>query len=144
MEKHLQEEDSYIPYALSAHQDGTTKEEVKQVLGEIGVAGLDRLVSKGLIVKKGDNYHAYQKEFSTGFETLKKQIPILGRLYKPSHVGKERNYAHIITEGLSREGIKEWQRAHREHLEKLKDIFQAYPGEHNTFSVAFMLSLIHI
>ena len=138
LEKFLQEEDSYIPYALSAHQNGTTVEQVKQVLGEIGVAGLNRLVDKGLITKKGATYHASQKDFSTSFETLKKQIPILARLYKPSHVGKERNYAHIITEGLSREGIKKWQKAHREHLENLKEIFESNPGKYNSFSVAFM------
>lgn len=138
LENFLQEEETYIPYALSANKDGTTIEEIRRVMGEIGVTGLNKLLDRGLITQKGHYFHAVKKEFSTSFETLKKQFPILARFYRPSNVGKERNYAHIITEGLSRQGVKEWQKAHREHQEKLKDIFKKYRGKHNVFSVAFM------
>ena len=138
LEKYLQEEDTYIPYALSANENGTTLEEVRAVLGEIGIRGLDILLDKGLIKEKEGSYHAVKKDFSTSFETLKKQIPILGRLYKPSNVGKERNYAHITTEGFSREGLRKLQQAHREHLENIKIIIEENPGDINAFTVSFM------
>lgn len=138
VEKFLEVEETYIPYLLSANQFGTTEKKVREVLGEIGVHGLKTLEQKGLIKKIEDTFYSLKKDFSNTFETLKKQIPILARLYRPSHVGKNRNYIHIITESLTPEGIKEWQIAHREHYERLNAIKDKYKGKNDAFSVAFM------
>ena len=54
-------------------------------------------------------------------------------------MGKERNYTHSLTEGLSVDGIKKVQALHREFHSNLKDVMR---NENNLgpipmFSVAF-------
>ena len=137
-EKIFVEEDSYIAYCLCCNDEGATKDHIQKVLGDKGLIALGRLEARGMVLKEEDKYKALKDNFSYTFDYLPKFFKILAGQYKPSNVGKERNYAHVMTQNLSRNGIKQWQAEHRRHHEALRKIKEENPGSIDAFTVGFM------
>ncbi len=138
IDKVLQEEEVFIAYALSASSLGTTEEKVRRVMGEAGVLGLRKLLDLGVVSFKDDKYSAVEGQAIYKYETIKRQLGILARLYKPSNVGKKRNYVHIMTEGLNEDGVSAWQEEHKKHQNQLRKIKNDFKGPIDVFSVGFM------
>lgn len=137
-ERVLLEDDSYVEYLLCCNTKGKTEEEVTKILGEKGSVALEKLKSRGLLVPQEGRLVSLHKKLSYTFEYIAKFIPILAKFYQPSHVGKERNYAHIVTTSLNREGIKRLQSEHRRHHEEVRKIRDEFEGDIDIFSVGFM------
>jgi hypothetical protein len=138
IERALEEDEVFIAYALCANSDGATVDKIKMVLGDAGKIGLKKLERLDLVHEENGRYVASPGKSFNQFETIKKQLAILSRLYKPSNVGKEKNYVHIMTDGLNEEGLKGWQEEHKRHQEKLREIKNQCKGNIDVFSVGFM------
>ena len=137
-EKIFLEDDSYITYCLCCNGKGASEAHISKVLGEKGLVALDKLRSRGLVLAEGENFKAIQTKFSYSFEYISKFISLLAKFYQPNNVGKKRNYAHVVTHNLSRNGVKLWQAEHRRHHDELRKIRDAHTGDIDVFSVGFM------
>lgn len=141
LEDLLDDRDNFIVYLLASRSSGTTEEEITHVLGFKGTSALKLLESKGVIINNETYYHlANENEVLVrSFESIKKHLKTYAEHYKVEHVGKERNYVHSLSEGLSIDGIKEVQALHRKFHSDMKDVMR---NENNLgsipmFSVAF-------
>ena len=138
IERALEEDEVFITYVLCSGRNGASIEKLKMVLGDAGNIGLKKLQELGIIECKDDRFYIKDGKSFKQFETIKKQLGILARMYKPSNVGKEKNYVHIMSDGLTQEGVIAWQAEHRKHQEKLRELKNKYQGEIDVFSVGFM------
>ncbi len=139
LEKELSFGDNYIAYSLSSLENGITDIEVLEAGGGSVLEAMKDLTSKGFVSYFNNKYHAIKKTFSLSkFSVLKTVFPSLINHYKPSNVGKERNYIHLITNGLNREGIKALQAEHRRHHEAVRKIMKDYSGDIAVFSAGVM------
>ena len=134
----LSEDEVFIAYALCSGPQGADNLKIRKVLGDAGIIGVKKLEKLNLVYEKDGRYFSKPGNSFNQFETIKKQLSILSRMYKPSNVGKEKNYVHIMTDGLNDEGIKKWQMEHRRHQSKLREIKNEFQGEIDVFSVGFM------
>lgn len=137
-EKILINDDSYITYCLCSNDKGATEDHILNIQGGKGIVALEKLRSKGMVEYINGAYSSVKKNFSYSFDYISKFISLLSKFYQPNNVGKERNYAYVITENLSRDGIKEWQAEFRRHHEALRTIRDNHKGEIDVFSVGFM------
>jgi len=138
LEEILKDEDAYVVYCMCAKNSGTSVDSIRSILGEKGVNALNLLVSKGIVKLQDNGYRSKNDNFSYSFEFMSRIVQILGRFYKPQNVGKERNYVHVLTHALSRDGVKLWQAEHRRHHEELRKIRDSHSGDIDVFSVGFM------
>lgn len=137
----LDDRDNFIAYLLASRSTGTYEAEVTHVLGAKGLGALKFLVSKGILKEEAEVFSPANGDeiLVRSFESIKRHLKTYAEHYKVEHVGKERNYTHSLTEGLSVEGIKNVQALHRKFHSDLKDVMR---NENNLgsipmFSVAF-------
>jgi len=142
IERALEEDEVFITYILCAAENGATAAKIKTVLGDAGDIGLTKLESLGIVEKRQNSYFVIEGKSFSQFETIKKQIGILSRMYKPSNVGKGKNYVHIMSDTLNDEGIKAWQEEHKRHQQKLRELKNEFQGDIDVFSVGFMDTLL--
>jgi hypothetical protein len=138
LERLFQNKNDYIAYVLSSKELGVSEEEVLTIGGSSLVNSLKNLTNKGFIQKINNNYKSIKSSFSYSFVTMKRLINHLSEYYNPNNVGKERNYVHVVTTSLTKEGIKELQEEHRRHHNKIREIKMKHKGNISTFSVGFM------
>ncbi|GAB4421607.1 MAG: hypothetical protein OHK0056_32500 [Bacteriovoracaceae bacterium] len=138
VEEILKTENGYVVYCLCVKSVGSSEEDIISILGKSGLDTAFNLVNKGILRREGDKFFARVNSFTYSFDYLPRVFQTLARFYKPSNVGKLRNYAHVLTCGLSRDGIKEWQAEHKRHHEALRNIRDNNRGNIDTFSVGYM------
>lgn len=136
LEEELSYGDNYIAYSLCCTENGVTEDEIIEAAGGSVLEATKHLTKKGYITLNQNRYFAIKKNFSLkSFSNLKSVLPTLTNHYKPSNVGKERNYIHTVTSGLNREGVKKLQEAHRKHHEEVRNIMKEYEGDISVFSI---------
>lgn len=134
----LKTENAYVVYCLCANSNGATENEIRSILGGTGIDALNTLLLKGIIHLKEGFYKTRSENYTYSFEHFQRVFQVLSRFYKPQNVGKERNYAHVVTSTLNRDGIKKWQAEHKRHHDALREIRDSHQGEIDVFSVGFM------
>ena len=140
LEKLLDDGDLLIVYLLTSLDNGTTREQVIEVLGNTGIELLNLLLKRNLVREESGKFNLIQKtRLIRSFESLKRHISTYAKHYKPSHVGKNRNYIQTTMDGLNEEGLKAIQEAHKELHRRTTEIFSnpKFKGDIPSFSVAF-------
>jgi hypothetical protein len=134
----LVQENTAIIYNLSCLGAGVSEETAQKLFGVSGLEALESLSSKGFIKKEEDRFKGQYDNISASFEAVKAQLGFFSKLYKPQNVGKKKNYAFIITQKMSHDGIIEAQEAYREFHTRIRNIKDRNPGENDHFMVGFM------
>lgn len=140
LEAILEDRNAFVIYLLASTSKGTSRDQIKAILGSIGLTALEKLLIKQVIVDREGGLSVKDKGILIrSFESIKYHISTYARHYKTEHVGKQRNYAHSLSEGLSLSGLKKVQEAHRRFHEEIQKIYRAEEnrGEIPSFSVAF-------
>lgn len=138
LETKLLEDENFLAYALSCAKNGTTESRVRNIGGNQAVNSLIDLTNRGYIQHINNNYRATKNIFSYSFKTMKKIVGDLIRFYKPDNVGKGRNFIHVVTYDLNKEGLLKLQEEHRRHYENILKIRNDYHGNITTFTCGFM------
>ena len=137
----LDDRDNFTAYLLASRSTGTDEVEVTHVLGAKGLGALKFLVSKGILKEDDEVFSLANSDeiLVRSFESIKRHLRTYAEHYKVEHVGKERNYSHSLSEGLSVEGLKNIQALHRKFHSDLKDEMRNEKnlGPIPMFSVAF-------
>jgi hypothetical protein len=129
---------SYIIYTLATSEVGVSKEELIEILGSQSITKAEQLIKDKLIYFKNEKYHAYYKAFSLPIEQVNKVANFLIKHYKIQNYGKERNYIHVHTTSLNRNGVKKLQKEHRELHNKTIEIKRNYSGNIQVFSIGVL------
>ncbi len=137
LEQILQDPMMYIIYKLTSNHNGTTKEEVQKLYGEVGYSKLIELEQEQLICITHERYHAIKKNFSLSLATAKKHLPHLVSLYKPEELKHQRNIFYSQSEALTIEGIQQIKNIQRNAAVKIHKIMtnDQYKGELPYFSI---------
>ncbi len=136
----LEDRDVFVAYILSLSQNGIDEVALESILGSKTKEVASILMKRGLIKKVCSEYHAIEKiKLLRSFDSLKYHLKTYSDYYKPSHVGEGLNYAHALTEGLNKEGVKALQEAHKQLHQKIQGIMNnpSYQGKFHAFSVSF-------
>lgn len=141
----LYDSNEYLVLVLCTLSCGTTKKVIANVLGEQGISILMAYLHAEIIVEKKSRFFlADGTDFYTSLKIFKHHLSTYARYYNPDHIGQERNYLHVETQGLNRQGLKLAQSYHRELHEKLVQLKRdpALRGEIPWFSVGMMDTFI--
>jgi hypothetical protein len=137
----LEDRDNFIAYLLASRATGTTEIEVTHVLGAKGIGSLKLMAAKGLLTENAEVFKVTNSDeiLVRSFESIKHHLKTYAQHYKVEHVGKEINYVHSLSEGLSLEGVHKVQALHRNFHADLKNVmrFENNIGPIPMFSVAF-------
>ncbi len=140
LESLLENRDVFVAYLLADMPKGTDKIQLVEVLGNSGLEAIKSLIKKEIAEERNDRFYLKtQGTLIRSFDSIKHHLNTYSRFYKTEHVGKERNYAHSLSDGLNTQGIKKVQEAHRRLHEELQKIYrdENNRGDIPSFSVAF-------
>ena len=140
LESLLDNRDHFVAYLLASMPNGTDGIQLTEVLGNSGAESINALISKNVVKAENERYLLTRPgTIVRSFDSVKKHLSTYARHYKTSHVGKERNYAHSLSEGLNENGVKMAQAAHRRFHEEMQKIYrdEKNRGDIPSFSVAF-------
>lgn len=120
----FQDKFSYLIYKLAANKCGTTIEEVKNTLGQVGLKKLNDLIEKNWILANtiDNRLHARQKNFSVDLAIAHELSHALVDLYKPCDVKQGLNLFYSLSEGMSEEGIKKIKEIEKDAVKKIFDL----------------------
>lgn len=141
VEEILNDPDLFVAHLLCQSQNGITKGVLVGVLGTNGLEAVDKLIGHGLVERRNDRYFSTKVgHVVRSFDHIKRHLSTYAKFYKPSHVGRDRNYVHSHTDFLTKEAIAKLQEAHREFSSKVIDILddKRNQGDLPVFSVGFM------
>lgn len=120
LEAILEDRNAFVIYLLASTSTGSSREQIKIILGTIGLAALDKLLKKQVILDLDERLIVKDKGILIrSFQSIKYHLVTYAEHYKPEHVGRQRNYAHSISDGLSLSGLKKVQEAHRRFHEEI-------------------------
>lgn len=140
LETLLDNRDVFVAYLLADMPNGTDKTQLVEVLGNSGLEAIKTLFNKGVVKEENERFFLNKNgTLVRSFDSVKHHLSTYARFYKTEHVGKERNYALSLTDGLSKEGLKKVQDAHRRFHQELQNIYrdETNRGDIPSFSVAF-------
>ena len=140
LEQLFEDRTLFVAYLLADMPNGTSKEQVVEVLGNSGLHSIAKLIKKEILKEEFGRYFVVNRGvLIRSFDSIKHHLNTYSKFYKPEHVGQERNYAHSLTDGLNKAGLKKVQEAHRRLHEELQNIYrdEANKGNIPSFSVAF-------
>lgn len=140
LETLLDNRDVFIAYLLTGLPNGTDKSQLVEVLGSSGLGAIKTLLNKNIATEKDSRYFMKSDGIIIrSFDSIKHHLSTYSRFYKTEHVGKEINYAHSLSGGLNREGVKRSQEAHRRFHEEMQSIYRdkSNEGEIPSFTVSF-------
>lgn len=141
----LSDKVNYLIYKLAANQRGTTKNEIKEIFGDLGLGRVKELSESGLlIVSEQGEIHAKEKNFSLDVSVAKKHLPEIVRFFKPEEVVKGLNIFYTLSESLSEKGIQEVKRIQREAVQKIHEVVSKvdFQGEIPYFTVNLADTLV--
>jgi len=124
LESVLKDEVNYILYKLGANKCGTTRDEIQQVLGSIGINRLEKFLIQGLFIEdhQTQTFHSVEKNFSLSLPLAKKHAHSLLDFYKETEVAQGLNLFYSLSEGLTLEGIKKVKEIEKEAVKKIHEV----------------------
>jgi hypothetical protein len=127
----LRDQMSYFIYKLAANRKGTTKLDVIDMYGKVGLERLTNMLEQGVLKIENDEVHATQKDFSLDVEIAAGHLPELVKFYKPNQISSGQNLFYTMSETLSAEGIQKVKTVQKEAIKKIYDIMRSpfYEGE---------------
>tara|TARA_B100000925_G_scaffold290838_1_gene277052 strand:+ start:3598 stop:4380 length:783 start_codon:yes stop_codon:yes gene_type:complete len=144
IQKKLKDPDYFIVYLLCSISKGVTPHLIKEIVGTRSACIIKDLLERDAIFFHNGKYHLKKMGITIrSFEDFHHHLPTYSKYYQPSHVGKERNYCHSLTDGLNEMGIKEIRKAHKNFHLECQNILRnsSYHGDIPYFSVAFCDSM---
>ena len=143
----INDPDYFVAYLLCAANMGSSRKTIQEVIGSKSTEVIQKFIDLDIIIEFNEKLHLKNKGIIVrDFNDYKHHLKTYSNFYNPSHVGRERNYCHSLTEGLNQEGIKELQKIHRNFHQKTKEIMRdhKFHGTIPIFSVAFCDSFTKI
>ncbi len=141
LERILNDRDVFVVYLLASLKEGTTLNQIKTVLGSKGEQALSTLKKHNLIENtKEQNLRVIKNGILVrSFESVKHHLSTYAAFYKPSHVGRKRNYAYSLSDGLNLDGLRKMQEIQKQCHEAMREVFrdEKYKGDIPSFSVGF-------
>ena len=148
LEALFENRDVFVVYMMASNSYGVTRAQILDVLGNAGIEALNILLKKELALEEEGRICLKQREAVVlrSFGSIKYHLDTYSKFYKTEHVGKKRNYAHSMTDGLNEEGIHALQNAHKAFHAEAQKILRddKYKGLTPVFSVAYCDSLTSI
>ncbi len=143
----INDPDYFVTYLLCATSKGCHEETIYDVVGHKTQKIIEHFKSLDIIMEFNNKLHLKNKGvIIRDFSDYKHHLKTYSNYYHPSHVGKERNYCHSLTEGLNNDGILELQKIHKDFHKRTRDLMRntKYHGLTPIFSVAFCDSFTQI
>ncbi len=140
LEDLLHDRNNFVTYLLCDLPNGTSLEQVSEVLGTLGLSSLKLFLEKDLLTVKNGIYKIKNSGILVrSFSSVKRHLKTYANFYRPEHAGYERNYIHSLSGGLTLEAQKKVQMIHRKAHEELQKIYRDENniGDIPSFSVAF-------
>ena len=124
---------------MSFSETGTTKEEIKEYLGQQGLKALKVLSQKNILSKNEGGFYKVaerNKDSILPFDLVKSHVMFLAEQYKPNNVTD--NYIHYWVESLNQTAKMELMKAHEEFHNKVRKIMDDKNNKGNelVFSVS--------
>ncbi len=128
---------NFLCLALTICKKGTTKEEIKDLMGSQGVKALDLLERKNMVkqVRPG-RYRSVMtdKNFSIlSLPLIKNHIKTLIDQFNVSKEGS--NYIHYQVDSLSPEGVEELKKMQKEMHQRVQQIAKKHQGDIPVFAL---------
>ncbi len=133
----LDDEIKYFIYKLAANAKGTSKIEIAELYGQLGLKKLDEMLSIGIILKNEDEFHASEKNFSLDISLAIKHLPKLISFYKKENIQLGKNLFYSLSESMNVEGIDRIKKIEKDAVEKIAEIMKTpfFQGDSPYFSV---------
>jgi len=133
----LKDEVKYFIYKLAANNSGTSKMEIAELYGHLGLKKLDEMLASGIVLKQEDEVHAVEKNFSLDISLALKHLPKLLNFYKKENIQEGRNLFYSLSESLNEEGISRVKQIEKEAVEKIAQVMNTsfFQGNSPYFSV---------
>lgn len=132
------DKDMYLIYKLASNVVGVSKTEIRQILGEIGVIKLNKMVEQKVIISNNDDcFHSSNKNFSVDIEIAKNFLPHLVQFFKPESVALGLNLMYSLSESLNEDAIKKIKEIQKEAVKSIHEIMsnQNFHGDIPYFSL---------
>ena len=147
LEKLFEDRDIFVTYMLASSNDGVSKENLINVLGNIGLEAVATLLDKSVIYELDGVYKTTSDAMVVrSFDSVKKHLSTYARFYKTEHVGMNWNYVHSYSNGRNLQGVEKIRDIHRRYHKEIQDAFndKALEGDIPYFSVGFCDSFTSI
>ena len=124
---YLKDSTSYFIYKLAANRCGTSRFEIQDNYGRLGLKKLEELMNAGLITEKKEEekLHATRKDYALDVNMVANHMPQLVSHYKPDEISEGKNLFYTMSEGLNEDGIKKVKEVQKEAIKKIMVIMQS-------------------
>lgn len=125
----------YFVLVLATYRFGTKRLYIQKILGERGEKVLDHLLKDEILVEENDRIKLkHGTDFTYDFEIMVKRIPDYLDYYDHNRNGSGENYIHIVSEGISKEALREIRKI---HYSAYKQISKIISNEENLGDIPF-------
>ena len=141
----LTDQVSYFIYKLAANRKGTSRAQVLDMYGKMGMERLEKLISLNYIKEDKGELHATKKDFSLDVEIAASHLPEMTKFYKPQLVSEGNNLFYTLSETLTEEGIQKIKEIQKEAVKRVYDIMRSpfYEGDIPYFTLQLCDTLSH-
>lgn len=141
----LNDQVSYFIYKLAANRKGTSKVQVCELYGKMGLDRLEKLINLNFISEENGELHATKKDFSLDVEVAASHLPEMTKFYKPHTIQEGKNLFYTLSETLTEEGIHKIKEIQKEAVKRVYDIMRSpfYEGEIPYFTLQICDTLSH-
>jgi len=147
LEKLFEDRDVFVTYMMASTNDGVSKQNLINVLGNVGLEAVSVLLDKNVIYEIDGVYKTTSNAMVVrSFDSVKKHLSTYARFYKTEHVGMNWNYVHSYSNGRNLEGVAKIRDIHRRYHKEIQEAFndKSLEGDIPYFSVGFCDSFTSI
>ncbi len=125
LESLFQDHNVFIAYELSSIPEGTTEKQLKRILGAKGIKAINLLAKKGIVYPRGKRFFVRNQGLLVrNHKSIKEQIGLYVKYYKPDYFGKAGNYVYSASSGLNEMGLQAARDLMCETYQKIKNIYR--------------------
>ncbi len=141
----LTDQVAYFIYKLAANRKGTSRAQILDMYGKMGMDRLEKLISLNFIKDNDGELHATKKDFSLDVEIAAGHLPEMTKFYKPHLVSEGNNLFYTLSETLTEEGIQKIKEIQKEAVKRVYDIMRSpfYEGDIPYFTLQLCDTLSH-
>jgi hypothetical protein len=141
IDQELKDSMRYLVFKLSSHSSGCTQEQIKDLLGRLGVERLNDLVNKELVLKKGERYFSAVKRRDLAPEQFKEKFQFMSQFIEVEDQpgqSKLQNVFSIYSSSLNKDACLKVVKVQKKSLKKIREIMisEASQGELPVFALS--------
>lgn len=141
LNQELRDSTKYLVFKLSSHSCGCTENQVRDLLGQVGVSSLQELVRRNLIKKEGERYISAIERYSLDPDMFKDKFQFMSQFLKiarESGPNRFQNAYSNYSSSLTPEAYQKVVKVQKQALKKIRDIMlsESSQGDIHMFALS--------